>query len=69
MDKDTEYKNLKNKIIIITGGSQGIGRSMVEEFVKQKSKVHFLDIDKEGAESLIKSLSSYNNPPTCASGQ
>ena len=64
MDKDTEYKNLKNKIIIITGGSQGIGRSMVEEFVKQKSKVHFLDIDKEGAESLIKSLSSYNNPPT-----
>ena len=64
MDKDTEYKNLKNKIIIITGGSQGIGRSMVEEFVKQKSKVHFLDIDKKGAESLIKSLSSYNNPPT-----
>ena len=37
MDKDTEYKNLKNKIIIITGGSQGIGRSMVDEFVKQKS--------------------------------
>ena len=55
---------LKNKIIIITGGSQGIGRSMVEEFVKQKSKVHFLDIDKEGAKSLIKSLSSYNNLPT-----
>ena len=36
MDDLTEYKNLKDKIIIITGGSQGIGKVMVEEFVKQK---------------------------------
>mgnify|MGYP001993970942 CR=1 FL=1 len=38
MEDLTEYKNLKDKTIIITGGSQGIGKSMVEEFVKQKSK-------------------------------
>lgn len=54
------YKNLENKIVIITGGSQGIGKSMVSEFVKQKSKVYFLDIDKEGALKLIDELEKQN---------
>ena len=34
MNKKTDYKNLNNKVIIISGGSQGIGKVMVEEFVK-----------------------------------
>ena len=54
------YKSLENKIVIITGGSQGIGKSMVSEFVKQKSKVYFLDIDKEGALKLIDELEKQN---------
>ena len=54
------YKSLENKIVIITGGSQGIGKSMVFEFVKQKSKVYFLDIDKEGALKLIDELEKQN---------
>ena len=54
------YKSLENKIVIITGGSQGIGKSMVSEFVKQKSKVYFLDIDKEGALKLIDELVKQN---------
>ena len=53
------YKSLENKIVIITGGSQGIGKSIVSEFVKQKSKVYFLDIDKEGALKLIDELEKY----------
>ncbi len=56
----TIYKSLENKIVIITGGSQGIGKSMVSEFVKQKSKVYFLDIDKEGALKLIDELEKQN---------
>ena len=54
------YKSLENKIVIITGGSQGIGKSMVSEFIKQKSKVYFLDIDKEGALKLIDELEKQN---------
>ena len=54
------YKSLENKVVIITGGSQGIGKSMVFEFVKQKSKVYFLDIDKEGALKLIDELEKQN---------
>ena len=57
MSNETEYKNLKDKVVIISGGSQGIGKSMVEEFSKQKSKVFFIDIDVDGARKLIKNLS------------
>ena len=56
----TIYKSLEDKVVIITGGSQGIGKSMVFEFVKQKSKVYFLDIDKEGALKLIDELEKQN---------
>ena len=63
MENLTEYKNLEDKIVIITGGSQGIGKVMVEEFVKQKCLVHFLDIDNSGAKKLIDSLSTYDNLP------
>ena len=54
------YKSLEDKVVMITGGSQGIGKSMVFEFVKQKSKVYFLDIDKEGALKLIDELEKQN---------
>lgn len=54
------YKSLEDKVVIITGGSQGIGKSMVTEFIKQNSKVYFLDIDKEGALKLIDELEKQN---------
>ena len=63
MENITQYKNLKNKTIIITGGSQGIGKVIVEQFVKQEANVNFLDIDKEGAKKLTDSLSHYKNKP------
>lgn len=63
MEEITKYNNLKNKTVIITGGSQGIGKVIVEEFVKQQANVSFLDIDKEGAKKLIQNLSSFKNIP------
>jgi NAD(P)-dependent dehydrogenase (short-subunit alcohol dehydrogenase family) len=40
--------NFINKIIVITGGANGIGKSIVEEFKKSQAKVAIIDMDKEG---------------------
>ena len=36
---------LKNKIVIVTGGANGIGRSIAMELAKEECKVIILDID------------------------
>jgi NAD(P)-dependent dehydrogenase (short-subunit alcohol dehydrogenase family) len=40
--------NFRNNIIVITGGANGIGKSMVEEFIKAHAKVVVIDMDKKG---------------------
>ena len=56
MNEIAIYPSLKNKVVIITGGAQGIGESIVEQFIKQESKVAFLDIDEKAAENLINKI-------------
>lgn len=38
------YSELKDKVVIITGGSNGIGRAIVERFVKEGSIVYNFDV-------------------------
>ena len=40
------YRNLKNKNIIITGGSGFLGSQMIKGFLKNKSKLIILDLNK-----------------------
>ena len=56
MNEIAIYPSLKDKVVIITGGAQGIGESIVEQFIKQQSKVAFLDIDEKAAENLVKKM-------------
>ena len=42
--------NLTNKVSLITGGASGIGKSIVETFVKKGSKVIALDINEKVSE-------------------
>ena len=56
MNEIAIYPSLKNKVVLITGGAQGIGESIVEQFIKQQSKVAFLDIDKKAAENLVNKI-------------
>ena len=44
--------NLKNKNIVVTGGAAGIGKCLVERFLKAGARVVALDIDSEGLKSL-----------------
>ena len=44
-------KQLEDKIAIVTGGSQGIGKAIVQQFLDQGAKVAIWDIDTEKAEA------------------
>ncbi len=51
--------NLEGKVAIVTGGAQGIGKGIVERYVKENAKVAIFDIDKdmlEATEAEMKSL-------------
>lgn len=50
------YPSLRDKTVIITGGAHGIGRSMVEEFQAQGSRVVFLDRDVAGGQAACAAL-------------
>ena len=48
--------NLKNKKVVVTGGGNGIGKSIAKELVEEECKVIILDIDdKEGKNIQIAS--------------
>lgn len=51
------YQDLSGKVVLITGGANGIGASMVESFCEQGAKVYFCDLDETAGKELAKSLS------------
>lgn len=51
--------NLEGKVAIVTGGAQGIGKGIVERYVKENARVAIFDIDKdmlEATEAEMKSM-------------
>ncbi|MFI8686492.1 SDR family NAD(P)-dependent oxidoreductase [Rossellomorea sp. NPDC077527] len=49
---------MKGNVVCITGGANGIGRSLVEEFSKQGAIVEFMDMDGVGGNALSKKLNT-----------
>ena len=50
------YPSLEGKVVVITGGAEGIAAAAAESFYRQGSKVIILDISKSSAEALIDRL-------------
>ena len=46
----------EGKVCIITGGANGIGRCLVEEFSRLGASIAFIDKDKEAGDKLLSSL-------------
>jgi NAD(P)-dependent dehydrogenase (short-subunit alcohol dehydrogenase family) len=51
------YSDLKNKVVLITGGGSGIGEAIVRSFAEQGCKVAFIDIAAEPSVKLAGELS------------
>lgn len=50
--------DFNDKVVVITGGANGIGRCLVEEFLKVGAYVAFIDIDVEAATKLVNEYNS-----------
>lgn len=53
---NAQYPDLAQKQVIITGGANGIGESMVRLFSEQGAVIHFCDIDAEKGAALESEL-------------
>ncbi|WP_374275107.1 SDR family NAD(P)-dependent oxidoreductase [Brevundimonas sp.] len=50
------YPDLEGKVVVITGGAQGIGEAIARAFAAQKARVGILDIDAERGAALAAEL-------------
>jgi NAD(P)-dependent dehydrogenase (short-subunit alcohol dehydrogenase family) len=50
------YPSLAGKTVVISGGGSGIGEVIVQEFVRQKSKVFFFDVAEAESKALVARL-------------
>lgn len=50
------YSGLAGRVVLITGGASGIGAAFVRAFSAQKSRVAFLDIDRDAGEALVREV-------------
>jgi 3-oxoacyl-[acyl-carrier protein] reductase len=54
---------LKDKVIIVTGGANGIGRVYCEQFHREGARLLIADVDVKSAEALAKSLNKGKKKP------
>ncbi|HUL63579.1 MAG TPA: SDR family oxidoreductase [Burkholderiaceae bacterium] len=58
----TVYTSLRDRLVFVTGGASGIGAGIVEAFVRQHSRVAFVDIDTAAAHALTARLEGLGPP-------
>ena len=63
MKEVAKYSSLEDKVVIITGGASGIGKSIVEQFLDQGSKVAFLDKEEDLGNNLVAKFNNSKHTP------
>lgn len=56
----TQYPGLRNKVVLLTGGANGIGAATVRAFSTHGAKVFFCDTDSESGHALSDQLENVN---------
>jgi len=56
------YPDLRDKVVLVTGGGSGIGEAIVREFARQRAKVAFIDLAVERSRALLKTLEQAGTP-------
>lgn len=63
MSTFASYPSLDGRTVLITGGSTGIGATLVEQFVAQGARVGFIDVDVPAAEAAVARLAGARHAP------
>jgi NAD(P)-dependent dehydrogenase (short-subunit alcohol dehydrogenase family) len=58
------YPSLKDKVVLITGGAEGIAAAAVELFCRQGSQVAFFDISESSSQTLINNITQLGKHET-----
>src|SRR5216683_3209720 len=51
---------LENKVAVVTGGANGIGRGIVDRFAKEGAKILIADLDEEGGRRAVEECARLN---------
>ena len=54
-------KNLKDKVIVVSGGTKGVGRAASEEFAKQGAKVVIGGRDADAGNMAVRMMKTYGS--------
>ena len=60
---EEDFKKLKDKVVVLTGGANGIGAATLRYLVQAGAKVVFGDYDKSAGDNIVKSLSGAATEP------
>jgi NAD(P)-dependent dehydrogenase (short-subunit alcohol dehydrogenase family) len=52
------YSDLKDRVVLVTGGGSGIGEAIVRVFARQKSRIAFIDIAETPSRALAAELTA-----------